>query len=160
MVFFQHLFGLPLLLTDGSALVHVATRWASMAWVPLGSILSLASLGLGGGGGGGVGVGLESLLVPPLAWRLLLFNIVCNAAATSALLGLVSSTNSLVASLAVPPPTLHRSHSACTLLTVACALWRVPCGVGRPLTLCLHSSHCGVCLDAYAPGDSLPYHLT
>ena len=83
MVFWTHVLGLPLLLTEYAAVLEVSSRWWAMPAVELGSYARL----------------------PPLPWLLLLFNILCNAAATSALLRLVSATNSLVASLDV---TLYR----------------------------------------------------
>ena len=83
MVFWQHVIGLPLLLTEYAAVLEVMSRWWDMPAVELPAALgSYARL-------------------PPLPWLLLLVNIVCNAAATSALLRLVSATNSLVASLDV-----------------------------------------------------------
>ena len=82
MVFWQHAIGLPLLLTEYPAVLAVLSRWTAM---PMQMIFSIP--------------------VPPTAWLLLAFNIVCNAMATAALLQLVSQTNSLVASLGV---TLYR----------------------------------------------------
>jgi hypothetical protein len=82
MVFYQHAFGLPLLLTEYKSVLGVLSRWSVMPWVAFGPVY-----------------------LPQYAWMLLTYNIVCNAAATAALLRLVSLTNSLVASLGV---TLYR----------------------------------------------------
>lgn len=92
MVFWQHAIGLPLLLTEYPAVLGVLARWREMPFTELPRLSELLGSSM-------------VLSAPPTAWLLLLFNIVCNAAATSALLRLVGATNSLVASLGV---TLYR----------------------------------------------------
>jgi hypothetical protein len=94
MVFWQHVLGLPLLLGEYKAVLAIIARWAAMPWGAWQPPAALA---------GALGLGVVA--VPPAAWLLLAFNIVANATATSALLALVSFTNSLVASLDV---TLYR----------------------------------------------------
>ena len=88
MVFWQHVLGLPLLLGEYKAVLAIVARWAAMPWGAWQPPAALA---------GALGLGVVA--VPPEAWLLLAFNIVANATATSALLALVSFTNSLVASL-------------------------------------------------------------